>query len=311
MSIPTNFRLTEPVSSRKTMVIALCLIFSLTMVCAWNMDAIDTLYLNNASLQLSFVANGTGTNNGIYQAGVDASDSNAPYGTYFYCNMPHPRVTEYELPTQITSGQVTGKLVYLEYLQRHHKRTCYNILLGGENQRYNCSNVQIFEYGRTPGVSPVQVYAQSYVNPNNPFVLDHVNGTCRFPQITRGGLLDSVVHGKDLWSVYGEMLKFLPSEPDSTIFFRTSQSELTEVTAGGVIHGLYPDSNKPIPIHQQRMDTINKGFPCSIINQIQTSYMATPEWKAHLAAAAPLLTKLNPMLGTTENSAWISTYLQT
>jgi len=35
--------------------------------------------------------------------------------------------------------------------------------------------------------------------------------------------------------------------------------------------------------------------------------MKTPEWIAHLQAAGPLLSQLNPMLGTTNNSAWLTT----
>ena len=289
------------------MFFALALLSAFPRSFAWNSAAIDTLYLSNASLQLSFVANGTGTNGGIYQAPVGSSQTNAAYGTYDYCYMPHPRITEYELPSAISSGQVKGKLVFLEYLQRHHKRTPYNILPGGENQLYDCSNVEIFEQAATAGGDPVSVYADTYSSPTNPFLVNYVNGTCIYPQITRGGILDAVQHGKDLWSVYGDMLQFLPGEPDNSTFFRTSSSELTEATSGGVLRGLYPDYQQSVPIHQQVMDTINEGFPCNAISQIQSSYMQTPEWIAHLQAAGPLLSKLNPMLGTTNNSAWLST----
>ena len=289
------------------MFVALALLSALPSAFAWNATAIDTLYLSNASLQLSFVANGTGTNGGIYQAPVGASQTCAAYGTYDYCDMPHPRSTEYELPPMISSGQVEGQLVFLEYVQRHHKRTAYNILPGGENQIYDCSNVEIFEMAATEGSVPGAVYANTYSSPTNPFLVNYVNGTCIYPQITRGGILDAVQHGKDLWSVYGDMLHFLPSQPDNTTFFRTSSSELTEATSGGVLRGMFPDYNEPIPIHQQVMDTINEGYPCNAISQIQSSYMQTPEWIAHLQAAAPLLSILNPMLGTTNNSAWTST----
>jgi 2-phosphoxylose phosphatase len=282
-------------------------LFAFPLVRAWNSTAIDTLYLSNSSLQLSFVANGTGTNGGIYQAPVGTSQSNASYGTYYYCDMPHPRATEYELPSAISSGQVSGQLVFLEYVQRHHKRTAYNILPGGENQIYNCSDVRMFEQAATAGGEPVHVFAQTYDSPTNPFYVNYVNGTCIFPQITSGGVLDAIVHGQDFWSVYGEMLHFLPTQPDDSIYFRTSESELTEATSGGVIHGMYPNYHLPVPIHQQSMDTINEGYPCSAISQIQTWYMQDPQWIAHIQAAAPLVSKLNPMLGTTNNSAWLET----
>lgn len=292
---------------------ALCLALfvaaALPSCLAWNTAAIDTLYLNSSQLALSFVANGTGTNGGIYQAPVGLSLTSATYGTYDYCYMPHPRTTEYELPAAITSGQVKGQLVFLEYLQRHHKRTCYNILPGGENQYYNCSNVQIFEYANTVGGKPAHVYAETYSSPTNPFYVDYVNGTCVYPQITEGGVLDAIQHGQDLWGVYGKTLGLYPSSPDDpSIFFRTSSSELTEATSGGVIRGLYPGFKGIVPIHQQSQDTINEGYPCSAIGSLQSYYEQYPLWQEHLQAAGPLLSQLNPMLGTTNNSAWTSTY---
>lgn len=83
----------------------------------------DTSYIANASL---------GTYGGVYQAPTRDANTSAPYGTYDYCTMPHPRVEEYELPEPIKNGSVKASLVYLEYLQRHQRRTPYNILPGGE-----------------------------------------------------------------------------------------------------------------------------------------------------------------------------------
>jgi acid phosphatase len=83
----------------------------------------DTAYISNSSI---------GTYGGIYQAPVNGPTEGSPYGTYDYCSMPHPRAQEYELPAALTSGSVKGELVYLEYLQRHQRRSPYNILPGGE-----------------------------------------------------------------------------------------------------------------------------------------------------------------------------------
>jgi acid phosphatase len=46
--------------------------------------------------------------------------------------MPHPHVDHYSPPRPVTNHTVSARLVYLEYLQRHQRRTPYNILPGGE-----------------------------------------------------------------------------------------------------------------------------------------------------------------------------------
>lgn len=46
--------------------------------------------------------------------------------------MPHPRVSEYQLPAPVANGSVKAEIVYLEYLQRHQRRTMYNVLPSGE-----------------------------------------------------------------------------------------------------------------------------------------------------------------------------------
>lgn len=83
----------------------------------------DTAYISNSSI---------GTYGGIYKAPTNGPTGGTPYGTYDYCSMPHPRPEEYELPQALTTGSTKGKLVYLEYLQRHQRRSPYNILPGGE-----------------------------------------------------------------------------------------------------------------------------------------------------------------------------------
>lgn len=73
-----------------------------------------------------------GTYGGIYYASKESTLGQASYGTYDYCAMPHPRVTEYPMPSAVSNGSVTAKLVYLEYIQRHQRRTPYNIFPEGE-----------------------------------------------------------------------------------------------------------------------------------------------------------------------------------
>jgi acid phosphatase len=83
----------------------------------------DTSYITNSSL---------GTYGGVYQSPTREANTSAPYGTYDYCQMPHPRVQEYQVPQPVQNGSVKASIVYLEYLQRHQRRTPYNILPGGE-----------------------------------------------------------------------------------------------------------------------------------------------------------------------------------
>lgn len=82
-----------------------------------------TSYITNASI---------GTYGGVYNAQTRNTTTPAPYGTYDYCFMPHPRVQEYKLPGPIANGSVKADLIFLEYIQRHQRRTAYNILPGGE-----------------------------------------------------------------------------------------------------------------------------------------------------------------------------------
>lgn len=83
----------------------------------------DTSYISDSAI---------GTYGGTYTAEAEAASSGKPYGIYDYCSMPHPRADSYSLPAALSSGNQTGQLVFLEYMQRHQRRTPYNILPGGE-----------------------------------------------------------------------------------------------------------------------------------------------------------------------------------
>lgn len=105
----------------------------LTAPVAASLSAIDTFYPSGLS-DVSWITNASlGSYGGIYEAPADEpSLPPSPYGVYDYCTMPHPRVEEYKLPVAVENGSVEARLVYLEYLQRHQRRTPYNILPGGE-----------------------------------------------------------------------------------------------------------------------------------------------------------------------------------
>lgn len=75
-------------------------------------DLNETSYITNSSLA---------TYGGIYNSAKRNPESSAR--VYDYCSMPHPRATEYKVPAAISNGSLTGSIVYLEYLQRHQRRT--------------------------------------------------------------------------------------------------------------------------------------------------------------------------------------------
>lgn len=81
-----------------------------------------TTYITNSSL---------GTYGGIFNAPGDSA-SRTGEDVYNYCTMPHPHADTYALPKPVSNGSVSAKLVHLSYMQRHQRRTPYNILPGGE-----------------------------------------------------------------------------------------------------------------------------------------------------------------------------------
>ena len=49
---------------------------------------------------------------------------------------------QYELPAVIANKSVNANLVFVEYLQRHHKRTPYNLFPNGGSTYWQCQNIQ-------------------------------------------------------------------------------------------------------------------------------------------------------------------------
>ncbi|KAF7596674.1 hypothetical protein BBP40_000596 [Aspergillus hancockii] len=259
-----------------------------------------SIYITNASL---------GTYGGIYSA---PADQPSPIDdVYNYCTMPHPHPETYTLPSPVANQSVSARLVYLEYLQRHQRRTPYNILPGGENQDYNCDNIHSHLYAAptTQPPAPAQVYGQAYSDPSNPFLTTYVTGTCQYPQLTIGGLLDGYQHGRDLRAIYGDQLHLIPPSPDTgKVWFRSSTSALTQGSAGGVLRGLFPVHNAPIPLHQQpsAIDTVDRGFPCPARDSLLAAIQSTPEWTEHLTVTEQLRMQLSTMFNAT--SSWTSTF---
>lgn len=81
---------------------------------------------------VSFITDSTyGSFGGVFTGPADDA-SPTTSGNYNYCTMPHPHPDTYQPPSPVQNRSVGARLVYVEYIQRHQRRTPYNILPGGE-----------------------------------------------------------------------------------------------------------------------------------------------------------------------------------
>lgn len=121
----------QPVSLYEALVNMLSLGLTLLFSGTATLASLDTFYppLNHTT----FITDTSyGTYGGIYAAPAERASSPSDGDVYNYCSMPHPRGETYSLPPPVENRSIKAKLVYLEYLQRHQRRTPYNILPGGE-----------------------------------------------------------------------------------------------------------------------------------------------------------------------------------
>lgn len=232
-------------------------------------------------------------------------------GAYNYCSMPHPSVSFYKEPKPVANGTVKADLHALLYIQRHQKRTAYHLFPYGENQVYDCSDVQPFSYtGASNGSSPkpLPVFAATYVDRENPLYDTLTNSTCQFPQLTVGGFLDGVQHGRELYELYGDKYHVIPHKPSpKTVWLRSSTAPLTQGSAGGVLRGLWPHYDQPLPLHQQIDSIDSHESPCDYSNTLKSASQTTAAWEKHLNVTESLRKELAAMLFT-NNSDWNSDF---
>lgn len=181
-----------------------------------------------------------------------------------------------------------------------------------KDQEYHCDNIHVTTESSTANSSlaSIPMYSETYTDLANPFASRSVSGTCQYPQLTLGGVLDGYRHGKDLWEVYGEQLKLLPSSPDTeSVWFRASGSPLTHSSAGAVLRGIWPHHDGPLPLHQQAstIDTVDQGFPCPSRSQLLSDIQSTEEWNEHLVATQSLRDRL-AVLFNANKTDWMSTF---
>jgi acid phosphatase len=229
---------------------------------------------------------------------------------YNYCYMPHVAKETYMLPSAMLNNSVDAQLILVQVIQRHHKRTPYNLpptqALGDD---WDCGDISLFGYGYyqhdrfSRKHRSVWTYQQTYSSHINPFS-DRVQGTCQFPQLTGGGLLDAQRHGRDLRNVYQSRLKLsMPSKRGhidaQPAFFRYSRAALTEATAAGVLAGLF-DTVDYVPLHAQNnlVDSMDGGYPCPAADRYEEAKRQTPAWQEHLDKTADLRARLEAVLST-------------
>lgn len=130
---------------------------------------------------------------GVYNSSV--TPSNLAWDTYNYCNAPHVNAAHYSRPD--VSG---AKLVYLNTVMRHHKRTPDNLYPQENmlNTPWDCLDFQQFLHG---GPGAAQVFHETDTPAWHPFLSTVWNGTCDMGQLTRGGFEDAIRHGKVSFSL--------------------------------------------------------------------------------------------------------------
>ncbi|KAK7551783.1 histidine acid phosphatase-like protein [Phyllosticta citricarpa] len=262
---------------------------------------------------LDDVVNGTGVHGFVFNSSF--LPEGTPYGTYNWCNMPHVRAQEYPVASD------DYQLEYVEVIHRHHKRTPYaDNTFPRENYPWSCDDEGLFYHAQPlnpPGNVSAPTYWSVYTSPSNPFApTSGFNGSCQFPQITRGGLDDAYQHGLDLWAVYGELLQFLdPKTAREQTAFRVTNNVITSQVSSMLIPAFFANASSPqqanVPLHIQpsTIDSLEPAYTCSAATALSALYgvgspsSTSSNWTAHLTATAPLFAALDTISGVNKSSS--------
>lgn len=253
---------------------------------------------NNSINDLGNALNGTGANGFVFTAGQ------SPMNTFNWCNMPHVNTKTYVKPGD------EYKLEYVEVIHRHHKRTPYSSnTFPREGYPWECNDEGLF-YGGKPlnpyGNNTAATYWSVYTSNSNPLAPIGFNGSCQFPQITRGGLDDSHQHGLDLKGVYADMLGFIPMDYDAqAVSYRVTNNVITSQVASMLIAGMYPSRKNvdtPLLIQPDSIDSLEPSYTCSASIDSYGPGSTSPAWLEHLEASASLYNRLDALSGVEANS---------
>ena len=144
-----------------------------------------------------------------------------------------------------------------------------------------------------------------YTSISNPFAPQGFNGTCQFPQITRGGLDDSWQHGKDLFAVYKERLGSRLVNPSDQVSYRVTNNVITSQVASMVVAAMYESAKEiPLAVQPASIDSLEPKYTCQAGAALYGSYgvgSTNPNWTAHLTASQPLFVVLDDISGVAPN----------
>ena len=148
-------------------------------------------------------------------------------------------------------------------------------------------------------------YWSVYTSPSNPFAPQGFNGTCQFPQITRGGLDDSWQHGKDLFEVYKDRFGSLLVNPSVQVSYRVTNNVITSQVAGMVVAAMYESTKElSLAVQPASIDSLEPKYTCDAGAALYASYgvgSTTPNWTAHLTVSQPLFEVLDDISGVAPN----------
>ena len=199
-------------------------------------------------------------------------------------------------------------------MHRHHKRTPYAAnTFPHETYAWYCDDEALFFYGVPyPDGTAADIDWGVYNSPANPFAPEGFNGTCQFPQISGQGLNDSRQHGKDLYGVYHDLLKFLPDTYDKTkVTYRVTNNVITSQVAGQVVEGMFPaETNQQfqVLIQPDSIDSLEPTYTCDYATTLYAAYSvgsSNPNWTLHLNMSQALYATLDAISGVnTTDPAW-------
>lgn len=194
-------------------------------------------------------------------------------------------------------------------MHRHHKRTPYaSNAFPVESYHWNCDDQRLYNYGQSPeGHQAAKGFGEGYISPINPFVPSGWIGTCKFPQITLGGLDDSYQHGLDLYEVYADLLHFIPGRDwyvADEVRYRVTNNPITSQVAGMVAGAMYKTKHSvPLMVQADGIDSLEPQYSCNSASRAFNSIKSNDNapWKDHLSKAAPLYSTLDDISGVPPN----------
>ena len=217
-----------------------------------------------------------------------------------WCNEPHIMPSTYDVaPTEY-------ELVYVELIQRHHRRTPYAAnMFPVETYKWDCDDASLFHFGRpdTPSSNrSTSTYWSSFKSDANPFTGAGFAGTCRFPQLTRGGLNDAWQHGKHLYEVYRNAVKLIADDnPRDILSFRVTNNRITSEVASMTLNGMLGLGGPyPLLIQTKSVDSLEPAYSCPAADALFRSYGVGSDnsaWKAHLDDSQQLFEALDVISG--------------